>query len=195
MTQKLGNKHKTPKISSDEFAKLFYERVLMQYAYQYQESENPSIEFPNIENSKELPEEKKIEFKSRIADLRLRRAQNNQGSQNADINSKIAKSIEELENKLTTDVIIDDAFRAEPIHRSKTPLYLRNKRKDLQILNAKSKHGNHIPLDMKQIEMTYTSRLKKSEKEGIERANNRSAKMKRHAKEQKELNSTKTLRK
>ena len=173
-------KQAKPDVSVAFFVSAF-EGLLGNYGIDYE----APMKIPNPP-PKEQPATKKgrdtgaCSFQSRIADLRLKRAQDQADSIYADADKKIENDIARYANAIagTPSSNIAKAFEAERAERPDVPLYIRNNDKHEMIWWKEKKPPR--PINMAKIQKEYSERLKLAETTGKNRAMNRKKKLEQH---------------
>ena len=132
------------------------------------------LTFPPAKKVDVPPPDRKIAFHSNVADLRLKRSQDQLAKENVSINQNIATRIEEMAETLKTSTVdLDDIFLPEQAERPELPRYLVNQQLDEKRERELVKKPTYKPMDMTQVQHEYTRRLEAARKKGVERAKHR----------------------
>lgn len=132
------------------------------------------LTFPPAKKVEVPAPDRKIAFHSNVADLRLKRSQDQLAKENVSINQNIASRIEEMAETLkTSSVDLDEIFMPEQAERPELPKYLMNQQEDEKRERELLKRGQYKPMDMTKIQQEYTRRLEAARQKGVDRAKHR----------------------
>ena len=131
------------------------------------------LNFPPVEQTAPPLEEKKVIFNSSVADLRVKKAQENQVQALREFNNNFSQRVDSLAETCRDSIVnLENVFGAEQAERPSVPLYIANEKKDQEV--AREKRKNHPKaLNMTKVEIEMKHRLKESEKLGLTKAEKR----------------------
>ena len=152
---------------NNEFFIRFYDLL---YSNFNKEDPQAIISFPPMNPGSETKAEPVQPFNSRIAELRVKRAQEKRINNLEENEKRLTKEMRNLEQESEeNNEQIDEIFEKVGVQRAQVPVYIQNQQKDAELLRQRAKpKKKHEDLDKVQIE--YTSRLEKSKEIGRTRA-------------------------
>jgi hypothetical protein len=138
---------------------------------------DPIVTMPPVKPGNPLPSPSVVAFSSAVADLRLRRAQEQQVAARSAMCEQIASRAEEMSQLLrSTSANLDDVFLSEPAPRPIKPLYQANLERDANAaarFALEQRKPRYKPLEIGKVEREFKRRLEESAARGAERARRR----------------------
>ena len=135
---------------------------LLASLYEAQPSTKEILTFPPAKKMT-IKGEKKIAFHSNVADLRLRRFEDQKGKLLGQIDANIGQRIEEMTDILkNSPVDLDDVFMPEQAKRPDMPKYLVSQERDEKFLRELGMRKKYHPMAMQTIQREYSKRLEKA---------------------------------
>jgi hypothetical protein len=138
---------------------------------------DPIATMPPVKPGDSLPSPPVVAFNSAIADLRLRRAQEQQLAAHKAMCEQIATRAEEMSQLLRkTDANLDDVFLSESAPRPNKPLYQANLERDANAAAAfalEQRKPRYKPLEIGKVEREFKRRLDECAARGADRARRR----------------------
>ena len=149
------------------------------------------LNFPPVEPTAAPVEEKKIIFNSSLADLRVKKAQENQVQAIREFNNTFSQKVDSLaETCRNSNVNLENVFGAEQAERPMVPLYIVNEKKDQEEAD-KRKRTQVKALNMTKVETEMKQRLVDSEKLGKSKAEQRVKRLSSITEESKKIDRSK----